>query len=83
MFSGGGLVGGGQHHGIELLKIKSALAMPARCYHLLTLRYCHLSSAAGILGCRKFRPEGLLRKKLIETLDFSLVGPPASWKEEV
>jgi len=28
MFSGGGLVGGGQHHGIELLKIKSALAMP-------------------------------------------------------
>ena len=29
MFSGGGLVGGGQHHGIELLKIKSALAMPA------------------------------------------------------
>ena len=29
MFGGGGLMDGGQHHGIELLKIKSALAMPA------------------------------------------------------
>ena len=38
MFGGGGFVGGGQHHGIELLKIKSALAMPARCCYLLALR---------------------------------------------
>ena len=35
MFGGGGLVGGGQHHGIELLKIKSALAMPATASEVL------------------------------------------------